>query len=233
MSLMNNINWKQAIEQTWTVRLPKQKLSTFGLTNVEYFVVSEPIYHEFDTTRQEGVIRTGRVVAEKPKIVTPTYALNLEGFSNDAYEYFQHMSNQEGPNSTGILYQYQNHASKVEIVGGSVSDIANRISKDLEAKNEDMSVVLVGVDALWDVALMKFIYEFTSASYASNLNDFKNKGLLEPQQQYGGVPRMATEQIERLFEEVHKGADVEILKRELDRWGLFSHYENQFLDLFE
>jgi transposase len=80
---------------------------------------------------------------------------------------------------------------------------------------------------------MKFIYEFTSASYASNLNDFKNKGLLEPQQQYGGVPRMATEQIERLFEEVHKGADVEILKRELDRWGLFSHYENQFLDLFE
>ena len=44
---------------------------------------------------------------------------------------------------------------------------------------------------------------------------------------------MATEQIERLFEEVHKGADVEILKRELDRWGLFSHYENQFLDLFE
>ena len=72
------------------------------------------------------------------------------------------MSNEEGPNSTGILYQYQNHASKVEIVGGSVSDIANRISKDLEAKNEDMSVVLVGVDALWDVALMKFIYEFTS-----------------------------------------------------------------------
>ena len=143
------------------------------------------------------------------------------------------MSNEEGPNSTGILYQYQNHASKVEIVGGSVSDIANRISKDLEAKNEDMSVVLVGVDALWDVALMKFIYEFTSASYASKLNEFKNKALLEPQEQYGGVPRMATEQIERLFEEVHKGADVEILKRELDRWGLFSHYENQFLDLFE
>ena len=83
------------------------------------------------------------------------------------------MSHQEGPNSTGILYQYQNQASKVEIVGGSVSDIANRISKDLEAKNEDMSVVLVGVDALWDVALMKFIYEFTSASYVSNLNDFK------------------------------------------------------------
>ena len=211
----------------------KQKLSTFGLTNVEYFVVSQPIYHEFDTSRQEGVIRTGRVVAEKPKIVTPTYALNLEGFSNDAYEYFQHMSHQEGPNSTGILYQYQNHASKVEIVGGSVSDIANRISKDLEAKNEDMSVVLVGVDALWDVALMKFIYEFTSASYLSNLKDFKHKGLLDPQQKYGGVPRMATDQIERLFEEVHKGADAEILKRELDRWGLFSYYENQFLDLFE
>ena len=230
---MDDITWKQAIEQTWAVRLPKQKLSTFGLTNVEYFVVSQPIYHEFDTSGQEGVIRTGRVIAEKPKIVTPTYALNLEGFSNGAYEYFQHMYNLEGPNSTGILYQYQNHASKIEIVGGSVSDIANRISKDLEAKKEEMSVVLVGVDALWDVALMKFIYEFTSASYASNLNDFMHKGLLDPQKKYGGVPRMAIKQIERLFEEVHKGADVEILKRELDRWGLFSYYENQFLDLFE
>jgi len=80
---------------------------------------------------------------------------------------------------------------------------------------------------------MKFIYEFTSASYLSNLKDFKHKGLLDPQQKYGGVPRMATDQIERLFEEVHKGADAEILKRELDRWGLFSYYENQFLDLFE
>ena len=79
---MDDITWKQAIEQTWAVRLPKQKLSTFGLTNIEYFVVTQPIYHEFDTSGQEGVIRTGRVIAEKPKIVTPTYALNLEGFSN-------------------------------------------------------------------------------------------------------------------------------------------------------
>ena len=224
--------WRRAIEQTWVARFPKQHLATFGSTNISYYVVTEPIYLDAQPDKQEGVVRTGRVIAERPTIVTPTYAMNLQGFSSEAYEYFQSVAMQAGPNSPGLLYQYKNETGNTEIVSGAASEIANRISGNLESKKEDMAVVMVGVDQLWDVALLKFIYEFTSSSLAGNIQDLRGRGLLEPQESLGGVPRAAVEQIDRLFREVDQGANPEILKRELDRWGLFDFYQDRFLELF-
>ena len=37
-------DWIKALEQTWVVRYPKQALSTFGVTNFGYHVVTEPVY---------------------------------------------------------------------------------------------------------------------------------------------------------------------------------------------
>ena len=224
--------WRRAIEQTWVARFPKQHLATFGSTNISYYVVTEPIYLDAQPEKPEGVVRTGRVIAERPAIVTPTYAMNLQGFSSEAYEYFQSVAMQAGPNSPGLLYQYKNETGNTEIVSGAASEIANKISGNLERKKEDMSVVMVGVDQLWDVALLKFIYEFTSSSLVGNIQDLQGRGLLEPQESLGGVPRAAVEQIDRLFREVDQGANPEILKRELDRWGLFDFYQDRFLDLF-
>ena len=87
---MNPNEWKQAIEQSWIVRFPKQSLTTFGVTNISYYVVTEPLYSDAipsNTNSPEGVVRTGRVIAEKPAIITPTYGMNLEGFSDEAYEF--------------------------------------------------------------------------------------------------------------------------------------------------
>ena len=220
------------MEQTWVVRFPKQRLATFGSTNVAYYVVTEPIYQELNAGKQEGVVRTGRVIAERPVVVTPTYAGNLQGFSQDAYEYFRHVSVQAGPNSPGILYQYRNEASKTDIVSGVPSEIAHRISDDLDRREENLSVVMVGVDELWDVALLRFIYEFTSSSSPGNIQDFQSRGLLDPQDQFGGVPRAAIRKIDTMFREVEHGANPDILKAELDRWGLFEFYQDRFLSLF-
>ena len=35
--------WMKAIEQSWVVRFPKVHLTTFGLTDMAYYVVTEPI----------------------------------------------------------------------------------------------------------------------------------------------------------------------------------------------
>ena len=56
--------------------------------------------------------------------------------------------------------------------------------------------------------------------------------MLEPQEGFGGVPRAAIDAIERMFVEVGQGANPEILKRELDRWGLFDFFEERFLNIF-
>ena len=221
-----------AVERTWVVRYPRQHLATFGTTNIAYYVVTEPIYQELQPDKKEGVVRTGRVTAERPSVITPTYAMNLQGFSSEAYEYLRYISQEYGSNSPGILYQYKNEAEKMEIVSGISSEIAHRISDGLDEQRENMSVVMVGVDEFWDVALLKFIHEFTSSSATQNVQEFQSRGLLDPQPRYGGVPRAAIQQVERLFLQVERGGDAEILKRELDRWGLFEHYEDRFLRLF-
>ena len=224
--------WRRAVEQTWVVRFPKQKLATFGSTNIAYYVVTEPIYQEADLGKQEGVIRSGRVIAERPTVVTPTYALSLQGFSPEAYEYFRDEAARSGPHTPGILYQYRNEVGKMDIVGGVPREIAHRISDDLDRKQEDLSVVMVGVDELWDVALLKFVYELTSSSLAGNVQEFQSRGLLDPQPQFGGLPRAAVEQIERLFRDVELGGDADALKGELDRWGAFEAYQDRFLAIF-
>ncbi|MBD3346684.1 MAG: hypothetical protein GF401_16635 [Chitinivibrionales bacterium] len=48
------------------------------------------------------------------------------------------------------------------------------------------------------------------------------------------TPTYIMEKIERLFEEAHKDRSrINELKQELDRWELFKHYEDRFLDLFK
>ena len=225
-------DWRRAIEQTFVVRPPKQHLATFGVTNIKYYVVTEPIYQEIDPNKREGVVRTGRVVAERPAIVTPNYFMNLQGFSDEAYEFFRDLARMSGPNSPGILYQYKNEPGGMEIVGGIPSEIAHRISKGLDEKNDDMSVVMCGVDELWDVSLLKFIYEFTASSAGSNVREMKSRGLFDPEPRLGGVPRAAAQQVERLFAEAERGGSVDHLKEELDRWGVFDYYEDRFLNLF-
>ena len=75
----------------------------------------------------------------------------------------------------------------------------------------------------------------TSSSASQNVQEFKSSGLLEPQPGMNGIPRAATREIEGLFVEIESGSPIgnpDILKRELDRWGLFDFYEDRFLSLF-
>ena len=223
--------WMRAVEKTWVVRPPKQTLATFGTTNIAYYVVTEPIYSEL-SAKSEGVVRKGRVIAEKPAIVTPTYAMNLEGFSPEAYEYIRHAARSLGPNHPGILYRYKNQAENFDIVSGEPSEIAHQIADDLEERKDNLSVVMVGVDEWWDVALLKFIYEFTSRSAGRNVGEMSARGLLDPQEAFDGAPRAAINDIERLFRDAERGGDKQRLERELVRWGLFDHYQDRFLALF-
>jgi hypothetical protein len=119
----------------------------------------------------EGVVRKGKVKAEQPTLITPTYAMNLKGFSDEAYKYFSQVAHLYGANSPGIMYQYNNEPENLEILSGNPNEIAHRISKELRDKKNDLSVVISGVDEFWDVALLKFIYEFTASSQNSSTPD--------------------------------------------------------------
>ena len=222
---------RRAVFLTKVVRPPKQHLATFGSTRLVYYMVSEPSYREWSVDEDESVIRQGTVVSKRPALVTPHYMMNLEGFSEDAYRYMETLAETYGPNSPGILYQYTNEPGKLDIVSGKVQDVADSVADDLNNKKEDNAVVITGMDELWDVSLLKFIYEHTGSSAVSNAREMESMGMLEPVPDLD-VPAGVVQRIEDMFQQVRQGSDPAALHKELVRWGLFQAYESRFLGLF-
>ena len=222
---------RKALQLTQVLRSPKQHLATFGVTDLRYYLVTQPAYSELVPGEDESVIREGKVISQRPAIVTPTYMLNLEGFGTDAKKYMESLIQRFGPNSPGIMYQYRNEPGNLEIVGGQVFEVAQRIADDLDERGVDSAAVILGTDDLWDISLLKFVYEYTAASVASNVGEIQARGLLDPDPQVD-VPRGVIQKIEELFRQAEAGLDPKVLHRELARWGLFEHYQDRFLNLF-
>ena len=220
-----------ALQLTHVLRRPKQHLATFGVTHLRYYLVSEPAYTDLVPGEEESVIREGKVVSQRPAIVTPAYMMNLEGFGQDARRYLESIVRRCGPNSPGLLYQYRNEPGNLDIVGGQVYAVARRIVDDLDERGVDSAAVILATDELWDVSLLKFIYEYTAASLASNVGEIQAMGLLDPDPK-ANVPRGVIQKIEELFQQVGEGLDPKVLHQELTRWNLFDHYQDRFLNLF-
>ncbi len=220
----------RAIAMTRIIRHPRQTLSTFGSTVVDYHVVSQPIYEGlFDDQPSESVIRHGVVKADKPKIVTPGF-LRSEGFGREASEYLDYLINNFGSNAPGLLYKYRNEPGSTDTVSGEPAQVAAKIRDELNRKELALHAVILGVDELWDVSLIKFIYELTSASSEANFNELSNRGLIQDD---GGVPHEVRLQIDDMFARAQRGTlDPSDIHDELVRWGIFEEYQQRFFSLF-
>jgi len=220
-----------AVKQTKILRPPKQSLSTFGTTNIYYYLLSEPSYSEFEEKVSETVIREGRVVAEKPRVVTPYYLTRLDGFGADARKYFEMLLETHGPDAPGIYYSYKNEPKEMNIVSDMLPAVVDRLNGEIDRRGDALASIIRGQDDLWDVSLMKFIYDITRNSVQDNVNQFNSRGLLNIDKR--GVPGEARVRIEQLFQKVEAGeAEPRQLKDELDRWGLFDEYEDRFFRIF-
>ncbi len=228
---INDERIRQAVKDTEILRAPKQSLQTFGTTNIYYYLVTEPAYSGMLDTVTETVIREGRVIAERPKIVTPYYLSNIKGFSSEAIRYFEALVREHGAYIRGVFYAYRNEPKELTIVSNSLPAVVEKINAELDQKNEPMAAIIKGQDELWDVSLMKFIYGLTGSSVENNLRQMGRRGLLNIDA--AGIPADARVRIEELFRRVTRGeiAPGE-LKDELDRWGVFGEYEDRFLGLF-
>jgi hypothetical protein len=223
---------RDAVKHTEILRPPKRSLATFGPTNVYYYLVTEPAYAELVEATTETVVREGRVIAERPKIVTPYYLSHLEGFSSEARKYFETLIQTHGPNAPGLFYTYKNEPKELNIISDNLLAVVEKINQEIDKRGDPLASIIRGQDELWDVSLMKFIYEMTRSSLPDNLTQMGRRGLLDIDAK--GIPADVRIRIEKLFESAHKG-DIEPreLKDELDRWGVFDQYEDRFFALFK
>ena len=220
-----------AISHTQVLRPPRQNLETFGITKVRYHLLTAPAYADLVAGEGETVVREGQVIAERPRVVTPYYLLNLQGFSHHARRYLEKMA-QEEHSSPALLYRYRNEVEGLSIVSEPLDQLAQKLTEKLEREGTALACVIKGVDELWDVSLLRFIHEFTLRSLQSNVMDLGRRGLLEIDP--AGVPLDARRRIEELFHRVREGqVGPSELKVELDCWGLWPEYEDRFLALFQ
>jgi len=229
---INDERIKEAVSRTEILRPPKRNLATFGTTNIYYYLLTEPAYSELVKGGNETVIREGKVVAERPRIVTPYYLSQIEGFSSDARKYFDILVKTHGANAPGLFYSYKNEPEELTIVSDSLLAVVDKLNLDIDKSGNPLTSIIKGMDELWDVSLLKFIYELTRSSLPDNLMQLGSKGLLDIDSR--GVPAEARVRIEELFKLAGKG-EIEPgeLKDELDRWGLFEEYEDRFFTFFK
>ena len=223
---------RYAVGHTEILRAPKQSLATFGTTNIYYYLVTEPAYSELEKDVHETVLRQGRVIAEKPRIVTPYYLSRIEGFSSDARKYFESLIGTHGPHTPGLFYNYKNEPKQLTIVADNLLSVVDKLNAEIEKRGDPLTSIIKGEDELWDVSLIKFIYEMTRSSLQDNLMQLGSRGLLD--MDASGVPVDARLRIEGLFGQVLRGEmEPRELKDELDRWNLFEEYEDRFFNLFK
>ncbi len=218
---------EDAARRTEILRHPRQHLDTFGITNIYYYLVTEPTYAELDGAASETVIREGRVIAERPKIVTPYYLANLEGFSADARRYFETLLRMTGADAPGLFYTYKNEPKGLNIVSDAWPAVVERLNKEIDKKGDPLASIIRGQDDLWDVSLLKFIFEITTRSIPSNVAQLGSRGFLG--MSHGGVPVGARYRIEEMFQQVARGeVGADELERELNHWGVFEEYQDRF-----
>jgi len=222
---------KYTVRHTEILRAPKQSLYTFGTTNIYYYLVTEPVYSELMQNIAETVIREGRVIAEKPRIVTPYYLSSLEGFGSEARKYFEALTEEHGPNIPGLFYSYRNEPKELNIVSDNLPSVVDKLNARINERDDRLAAIIKGEDELWDVSLMKFIFEVTRSSLQDNIMQLGSRGLLKVDA--AGIPAEARMRIDELFEMVARGErEPRQLKEELDRWGVFEEYEDRFFNLF-
>lgn len=220
-----------AISQTEVLRPPRQTLATFGTTNIYYYLVTEPSYRDLVEGEDETVVREGRVCSARPRVVTPSYLVNVEGFSEHARRYLEIMIREQGPHAPGLFYGYRNEPKEMNIVSSDLNTVVRRLEEDLDREGNPLAAIIRGLDELWDVSLLKFIFDITRSSVGSNVLEMGSRGLLNVDS--SGIPMDARLSIERLFALVKQGElEPSELKIELERWGVFEEYEDRFLSLF-
>ncbi|MBN1189763.1 MAG: hypothetical protein JXA46_08425 [Dehalococcoidales bacterium] len=220
-----------AVMNTQIIRAPKQSLATFGTTNVYYYLVAEAAFNDIARS-SETVIREGRVIAERPKIVTPYYLSRVQGFSPEAKKYFEMLLNNLDSNSPGLFYAYRNEPKELNIVSENLPEVLARLNTEVDQKGDPLTSIIKGEDLLWDVSILKFIYEITQRSVGDNFRQLNQRGLLNMDS--SGIPADARMRFETLFDLVSRGEmEPSELKTELDRWGVFEEYQDRFFSLFK
>lgn len=213
------------MKSTRILRFPKHSLATFGATNIYYYLLTGLKINKIR-------IREGRIISERPKILFPRQPESIfEGFSEEARGYAQALFQEFGSDVRILQYKFRNEFKKASVKVVPLDIAVTKINERIDRANQEPATIIKGIDAVWQVSLMKFIIEMTIKSFYDNVTELRQRGFLETER---GIPKPVRSQIERLFEQAKKDkSKIDQLGEKLSRFGLFEEYEDKFFSLFK
>ncbi len=235
-----------ALKNTEVILEPKELISSHSSTTVRYYMLAVPMYLQFEgrSMDSETIVREGRIIWQKPKLLTPSYMLRLEGFSEEARKALEMLA-MEDNDLAMLLYRLRlvRDSEKMDIVAESLNTVLDKIMEKIKKSDDKHTAVIKGVDQFWDVSLSKFTQELmTKSAYYTQLPDMvegnaigvNSSGLPIITRDRAGIPVAALREIEILFKLFEKGEiKPSRLKGELDRWEVFDQYQDRFLRFFK
>lgn len=174
--MFSSDDFNYAMEHTRVVLPPEKRLETFGNSFVNYYLVTE----NMDTVGL-SYVREGTIVAERPQIISSNNfsKLLLEGFGDEA-EKFADLVNQQAHKLAMLKYGFSIKKSDIRFyeVHEPFEQVVNRVKDDVIGRNDPMATVLAGIDAGWEVSLLKFMVDMILVSGEGNVKDLRDKGFL-------------------------------------------------------
>ncbi len=174
--MLNSDDFNYAMEQARVVLPPEKRLETFGDSFVNYYLVTE----DMDQVNL-SFVREGTIVAERPQIITPGNLSKflLEGFGDQAEKYIDQV-NEHAHKFAVLKYGFSVKKSDTRFyeVHEPLDQVIAKVKDDVVARKDPMATVLAGVDAGWEVALLKFMLDMILASGQTNIRDLRDRGLL-------------------------------------------------------
>lgn len=165
-----------ALETTEIIWEPDRRIDTFGSTSFNFQLISE-LMDEVGQVR----VRSGRIEAEQPKILTPDVYrdIDFDGFGEQANAFKDWLREKFGQAAL-VKYGFSFKKSDVteSLVHDSLPVVRDRVVEEARRKGDPMGAVILGVDDTWEICLLKFTMEMIQKSKGINMFDFKRRGLL-------------------------------------------------------
>ena len=164
-----------AMENTIVVHEPDRLIDTFGTTNFQFHLITEPM----DSTGRVRV-RQGRMEAERPRILRPEGYDDLlfEGFGEHAAVFADWFRKHGNINFFKYGFNFAKRSFTEEIVHESPEAVRDRILEDIRVSGSPSRALICGIDDSWEISLIKFTMEMIGRSLQINAFDFKRRGLL-------------------------------------------------------
>jgi len=211
-----------AVNMTRVISPPKQTLETFGASIIKYHIISE-FSDEVGRTR----IRSGKVVSERPQIITPGHFAQqlLDGFGDEAQEYADWLvQHNEMVQILKYGLQFRKEHVTTEEASSPIDDVIEQVKATVEQDTHPLNAIVVGDDDLWEVSLLKFLRDYIEQSAPVNIRDFRQLNAEEHMEQQREI-----EMEFRLAQQDRKR--IQALGDKLQRLGIFERYEDRFYSL--